>query len=393
MLMRNPVKNKTMNKLAPDSISVFECAAFSLDVYEELNSPARLPLPPGWKVFADSPASTTGYCGRCYIKNFDSPSGPYWVVFAHRGTVLNEFRTILASLDVALGNIPSQIDPAARFVINTQRALLSQFENLDLSNVYGMHTGHSLGGVIADVMAVGLNITPTVTFENPGSKPIICKYLHKNGLSDEQIQDVLLELKESCETYLADVNLINTCNEQVGESWRMHLPWKYGAGRDGAMLPITSDYRTNPYYLMYTVLHHRIDTIYEYCKQDGAVQSVQYPVGFKQGYSAYLNPLSRKEYWDGYLARIWATHPNFREDFGDIENYRQVFYLTLTQTYNDSLAKLLERKSSLTNSGFGLFNLPDKRDDLAIEDFFMINKDEEIVESLNETSSKRCAIM
>jgi hypothetical protein len=80
-------------------------------------------------------------------------------------------------------------------------------------------TGHSLGAVLSDMTAVyakskGLNVAESITFDNPGSKPIIENLLKQTPFSNLTTNGLKNEI--NFETYTSTPNIVNTCNEQIG---------------------------------------------------------------------------------------------------------------------------------------------------------------------------------
>lgn len=91
-------------------------------------------------------------------------------------------------------------------------------------------TGHSLGAVIAEVLG------GTVTFENPGSKNICKQVIIQNRLDMGETSaeasiganQYIAERAQKSVSYNADVNMINTCNEQLGKVFRLvDLPYSH----------------------------------------------------------------------------------------------------------------------------------------------------------------------
>lgn len=385
MLLSASIKqNKFMNLVVQTAISASDCAAFSLDVYFKVDDPKRPAMPAGWSVFAESKDLASDYFGRCYIKHLASQPNKLLVVFAHRGKRFDEDKEFLSGFNKALRTIPEAFQDAKKFISETEQALVA---DRDSATIYRLQTGHSLGAMIAEMMSVGATITPTITFENPGSKSIMHKYLKQQNVNSDEINKIFFQLKRTSVTYLADINFINTCHEQVGNSWQL-LDLSHHDVVEGKFPQIpNADYKLNPHYFSYSLCEHQMEKIYDYCKANGAVEYVQYPVGLWQGYSAYLNP-ARKAYWDEYITMIWNAHDRIRETYQSIEYYAPVFYLNLKQVYEDSLTKSVEQIMKISNTKLGLFKPFLKSGDINLAECFTFEKEPE-----NQANSQGCSIM
>ena len=176
-------------------------ALMSLQVYQtdfiEPNDGWR----PGWDS-AQKKIGRFGYHGRAYVNHHSKE-----IVIAHRGTSeLENWRTNLKLLD----GTPDQILVAAHeFCEFVENATKDDYIGFRIS-----HTGHSLGGVIAEVMACKFE-RDAVTFESPGSKPIL-KNLRKMNYVSIDPSDVKII------GYFAEPNLLSTAMEHVGLPLRIY---------------------------------------------------------------------------------------------------------------------------------------------------------------------------
>ncbi len=131
--------------------TVDQYAALSADVYQSTGAPdgwTRLPL--------DPPLTETGFYGAAY----QNAAGE--IVIAFRGTQPTDRGDRQAIAALVRGEVPAQFADAVRF-------------HEQVSTTYGgtgapiTFTGHSLGGVLAQLM-VGLNpLSSAVTFGAPGA--------------------------------------------------------------------------------------------------------------------------------------------------------------------------------------------------------------------------------
>jgi hypothetical protein len=129
-----------------------------------------------------------GYFGRAYINTKSNQ-----IIIAHRGTDIDlnrlkgreinlskglNFKELIRDMDdnydVFKGEIPYQQLAAAKY--------FTEIVKQDYKQKYGkenpeiIHTGHSLGAILAELSAVE-NKGKAVTFESPGSSPMVEKYL------------------------------------------------------------------------------------------------------------------------------------------------------------------------------------------------------------------------
>ncbi len=134
-----------------------------------------------------------GYFGRAYINTKSNQ-----IIIAHRGTDIDfnvlkgkeiqlssniSLRDLLRDIDdnydIFKGEIPYQQLAAAKYF--TEVVKLEYEEKYDQKNPVIIHTGHSLGAVLAELSAVEKN-GKAVTFESPGSSPLIEKFLTNQNI-------------------------------------------------------------------------------------------------------------------------------------------------------------------------------------------------------------------
>lgn len=409
------------SKMTPQNLPSFiECAAFSADVYYDPSDPHKPNLPEGWKRFKDSYNSTDDYRGACYVKEFN---GIPTVIIANRGTVpgFDTIGTLIAASQIMREMALQQFLSAQHFLMECFGKLGKKYGDEKLSQSTLFFTGHSLGGVLSDFLTNFLlnsvmseeGRLKSITFENPGSKPNIIAYLKEHGFN-ELIPKIILQLSNICEAYQADVNLINTCNEQIGNVFRLNLPYDYYAS-PGPISPndISELFYKNDYYLLgYLLDQHSITNSLAYLKKGGNITGVDnHPHGVFNGYIAYLDQDTRKEYWLNYFKTCWEVDPMLRirylNNFDDFyesakKNLREIQEIAIA-----SLPSVTAKESQVLNkpvndlnpkvistSQLGFFNEKNieelKKEDDIESDFVFINKDDsdEYIDP-----KKRCSIM
>lgn len=165
--------------------------------------------------------SRGGYFGRAYFNKKNDQ-----IIIAHRGTDLdikiNELTANQISIaleedniwniikdmdddyDVLNGDIPmQQFEAAQHFVNEVKEAYKKQYN----SEPQIIHTGHSLGAVLAELCAVK-DDAKAITFESPGTKPLASQLIDSEQLNIENA-DIT--------TYNAEPNQINTLHEHLGK--------------------------------------------------------------------------------------------------------------------------------------------------------------------------------
>jgi WXG100 family type VII secretion target len=208
-------------------VAPYEYALMSQAAYSEGGAlPAALETK-GWRVLRGA-ETDTGYFGMAYINDRTGE-----VVIAHRGTnpdlgdaaeVIGAIRSPLLTVSgigreifrgvginqdgsdldddamIAIGKAPDQYDESKPF-INT---VIEQMNATGRSHYQITHTGHSLGGALADLHAAG-NGHRAITFDNPGTREILADL--------NQHYDKTKHL-----SYQSHANLVNPTNTPAGFS-------------------------------------------------------------------------------------------------------------------------------------------------------------------------------
>ena len=321
-----------------------ECAAFSLYVYRDQDQP---PLPEGWNVLVDCPDELRceGYFATAFIKitTITPDYATCDVVIAHRGTVASIWDGWNDFL-ISLGKVPTQFSNGAYLFDEYVRQYVDK--NYPKSNyTYTItHTGHSLGAILAELCVAAScenNFETGITFESPGSKSLISDMESKKILPP----GALSWAEQMVITVLADVDAINTCNEQVAtRSYPVdisHVGYDYEADSvDAGIMPLG----ITLYTLNYT-LHdqHKMVKMYQYWQEaeeyefvkKESTQDVSWPVGLENGYQCYMNYNLRQAYWDGYMQYIWDKnqdiHAKYNNDFNQWTQFFKSNLITSSQ--------------------------------------------------------------
>lgn len=362
-------------------ISVAECAELSLRIYDEI--PPRLP---GWELISFLDDEATGYRGACYGRHLLTNNT--LIIFVNRGTVIN-IENIISDIQIALEQVPLQCASAMELAGTVSENLKQIYKGKEdlLRFMRFVITGHSLGGVLTDCNAsIGVH---SITFDNPGSKQIVKKIAESRGASADMVQAYICAIKEWCHAYQAGVNVINTCNEQLGHVFAMsNLSCNYHV--IGAEMPLPEKIRPifylNPYYLSYSLLdQHSILNIYKYLKAGGTFNlNDEHPYGFNKGYVAYLDQDLRGEYWEGYIKLCWDLYPEVQVKFMfNFERFKEDSKQQI-KAVHDSIKTnptllpeiLNDRASTISKVGIFAENKINKSSvDNIIEDFVLVEND------------------
>lgn len=341
-------------------LSIFEAAAFALDVYRDVNRPA---LPNGWRLYLDYTPEEhdRDYFGACYINTITFPGAPEIltrVVFAHRGTIF-KFGDFVSDFILALGDVPNQFLYAKKFYDLAVLKLKNDFpsESGEIEQI-AVQSGHSLGAVISEIMCVAtagsnsLPITTCYSFESPGSKPIIENMVKEGSLLP---LNALQIAAQSCCITQTHYDFVNTCNEQVVSSVNtLNIPFNYNV-LAGPVKIVPKEYLLNIYYIIgYSFLdQHKIQHIYDYLSQGGEIGLTAWPFGFENGYESYRSYTKLKYYWDGYIKICWDTHPEIQAAYqGDYSKYNDYF---ISEYLSDSVDLHAQTQTLLLNK-FGVFH-------------------------------------
>lgn len=388
--------NLSLSNIDNLGITLAECAAFSLAIYGGVSAPS------GW-VLIHFYEGSGGYLGAAYGKNLLTNNAQ--VIFVHRGTVLdfpNSIGNFISDIEIAVGNVPFLF----KSVIEFFQGFSDKFDNIyskhkDLIQyVKVVSTGHSLGAVLSDCFVAAPDSTfVSITFENPGSKPAINKMLNDLAQFPIELQlSILSRLKTTCQAYQAGVNIINTCNEQVGKTFRIkNMAYDYFSWDKGPYFPITASYKFNPFYVIGNTLdQHRIDRIVEKLKPDNFfVEEIQNPIGFNAGYVDYLDE-KHQDYWKNYFTEIWNSNPGTRDEYkNDKDKYLSWCFEILRKTQQEASSSLFIAPANVFNNQLVLFKSKQKNKDNEdiLNDFVIVERKAANLNEEEKSQSSICSVM
>jgi hypothetical protein len=217
--------------------------------YEMGDNPNYSPdLKNGWSILHKSGElgfNTSGFNGVSYV-NYKEMK----LVISYSGTTCfnmgwdiqkwyNCAQDMYANIQMYMGFIPSHQEDA-KMLTDYSMESIDQIKNYNI-----ILTGHSLGAVIASLVAVYLydkcDKYKVVLFDSPGSVPAVSNYVSDKNLD-------LDDIKINVMTYNAPANLINTLNPHIGEIQMIDkMPYNSGNYID---------------FVMSTLFCHSIEKIY-----------------------------------------------------------------------------------------------------------------------------------
>jgi hypothetical protein len=347
-----------------------DIVTFALDVYRDKDRPS---FPQGYYWLCDCPDDLRlyDYFGAAYYMVSDDTVN---LVIAHRGTQLN-FEDLLDDLRIALGKAPLVFESCARIFTDFAKSKIKALFPDKTDFVY-VHTGHSLGAVIAELCTAneysnGYANAFCASFESPGSKPIIVDLISQGKLPKESID----YLPSAVWVYNADANIINTCNEQISYGViHNYVGYQFTSEM---LLPVDKIY----YATVFALDQHQMRKMYDCMRTIGEGDFLKnWPIGFEAGYRDYMSYSSHQFYWDHAIKNYWDNNPDVRAAY-DREYNRFSDYIIKTYLLNNVTSVALRK--------FGIFG------DISDEYVFVEKSDFENValpEGKSDSSTK-CLIM
>jgi len=328
--------------------SFFEAAAFSLHVYRDSDQP---PLPEGWSLLMDCPTAhqLDGYFGAVYAQCIDTEDQIYDVVIAHRGT--SNFPDFIEDLELFISQkVPAQfLASAVPFVLEAIAFLDQKYGRIHYSITF---TGHSLGASMAELcVAQWCNpdelTTMGLTFESPGSKPLIMQLIQQGRLPAGSLEYAASVIA----TCNADVNAINSCLEHIASpNGPFYIGYSY-VSSDLSDYPIPPD---QVYFFLDFTWHdqHQMVKMYNYWKSSADLEHLKkiknnvstssgftWPIGVSNAFDYYMTYLPNRgegpevehqEYWDSYIQKCWNESALIRMQY---KNNQDAFSTSFIQTH------------------------------------------------------------
>ena len=190
--------------------TIYEYALFCKIAYPEENErdeilPTNL-INSGWEYYDRVPQNEYGYTGVAF-RNRDIRH----VVIAHCGTRFDLLQNVKVDLKIASRLLPWE---ECEHAINYSKRIRNELGN---TFTYS-ETGHSLGGVFAQISAY-INNDNGIGVDNPGTLDLIKKYYERHGLKNEKIKP---ERTRKLTSYLSAPNFINTSGPHAGKIIRVY---------------------------------------------------------------------------------------------------------------------------------------------------------------------------
>lgn len=186
-----------------NKVSHYDCLHLSEVVYEK--DPRYCNLK-DWRCLDVTPDNGNAYKGAAYINKNTKQ-----IIIAHCGTRFHLAANIKSDFDIFLKKIPNGFNIAKEFA-----SKISNIQQREYADYTVTHTGHSLGGVHAQLCAY-IDNSNAVTFDNPGCKEIIESYSNLLGKEQQPIKQHFIE-------YLSAPHCINSCGSHIGKIYRVYVP-------------------------------------------------------------------------------------------------------------------------------------------------------------------------
>jgi hypothetical protein len=183
-------------------------------------------LPKGWKVLIESENLVDNLSGFSAVAFINENTKQ--IIIANKGAAFdfNDLKGIYQDIhlwvDIYNKNIPMQFTNG---VIPFIKALQANLLNGGSGYVY-INIGHSSGSILSDLSTLYLKKmgydSCSITYENPGSKPILEHYAKALGLSVQKLKDGYIAIN-------AEVTLLNTMHDHHGTVARLASNYEEGA--------------------------------------------------------------------------------------------------------------------------------------------------------------------
>ncbi|MES2677561.1 MAG: cadherin-like domain-containing protein [Pseudomonadota bacterium] len=271
------------------TISSRDYAIFSKFVYHN----STVFLPSGWEIYRTSDSENTnvdGYSGQAYINRSTGE-----IVIAHRGTEgFLSTDLFVADLQLALDQIPTQYTNDLTQFVSQVKAQMT-LEGLNLNNI--SYTGHSLGGVLAQLSAIedfknGSTGAKAVVFDSPGVTLGMANEILNYSLNPN------LASRINISNYMTSPNLVNTTNpHDFGINYRIYPD--FDPGTTGAATSPAS------YLINYTLKQHdMLGILSQFNPTTGEPKIYSTASSWpSSGYDYFKSYDQNPHYWDLYFIK------------------------------------------------------------------------------------------
>jgi hypothetical protein len=320
---------------SPQWVTFTGCSA---DVYSKSRDPS-IHIPYFERIMDSGDSGKFGYFGAMYKETDTDIDGNFRVIIAHKGTsILPDY---WEDLDIFMGKAFAQLDEGRKFAQDCVSELMkfyakrgeSQQQFMDRIEIY--NTGHSLGGVISDIVATLDFKDGSYTIENPGALESYQNYTM--GKKSPKYMNV------DCKTLHNLPNFINTVNNQMGtitRCWVINYDFV-----TPTLLAECSNISTNVFmntwYIKYGLANHHIKPIHQaMCNIPPIIGDAHVKPGLQSGFDILM--IDRFQYfWKPIFNKSWES---LHKDEGIS---RQEF---IDKCWNNLCAKRRSTNSSMTYS-------------------------------------------
>ncbi len=232
---------------------------------------ARFNLPSGWNLVDE--VNHYGYQAVTFKKGSD-------IVIAHRGT--DDPKDIISNSLLYLKTVPTHAIAGINYAYEIQTKYGKGF-------TYS-HTGHSLGGAVAELIALETRTTG-VSFDAPGIKETAEKVVEPSKLTENKII-----------SFVSAPNIVNTVGKHITLPAMLKFETKI---QEGVKL---GDY------VLYSLDQHKIENIIKALKAPHmTVTQEAWPSSFTEGYERFISYEHNRDYLAKFLKQAWDRNHNLIE--------------------------------------------------------------------------------
>lgn len=227
-------------------------------------------IPENWNIILDTKDINIDLFGFDAVAFINKDSK--YIIIGHKGTLLDIYNfkqlyhDIAVWFDIYKQAIPYQFIKGGSVFLDQ---LINKIGTENIHNYKILNIGHSTGGVNSDLSTAYINNLGikafSITYENPGSKPILEKFAINKNIDIEQF-------KANFKVYNAQESRINELNEHFGELIRLNYPCEpsdgllsktaFTLGKIGEMLWLAHKAYALYVNFDHTILHRTLDEGY-----------------------------------------------------------------------------------------------------------------------------------